>query len=81
MHSKPIYFFQKPLASNITVCPRAILTSDPNLLFSVVPILLVLPLFQQYFFKLTGRVYLGPLTMSIIFVIMLLSNSVYYYPL
>ena len=52
-----------------------------NLLFSVVPILLVLPLFQQYFFKLTGRVYLGPLTMSIIFVIMLLSNSVYYYPL
>ena len=52
-----------------------------NLLFAVVPILLVLPLFQQYFFKLTGRVYLGPLTMSIIFVIMLLSNSVYYYPL
>ena len=52
-----------------------------NLLFAVVPILLVLPLFQQYFFNLTGRVYLGPLTMSIIFVIMLLSNSVYYYPL
>ena len=28
--------------------------------FSVIPILLVLPLFQQYFFKLTGRAYLGP---------------------
>ena len=52
-----------------------------NLLFAVVPILLVLPFFQSYFFRLTGRVYLGPLTMSIIFVIMLLSNSVYYYPL
>ena len=51
-----------------------------NLLFAVVPILIILPFFQQYFFELTGRVYLGPLTMSIIFVIMLLSNSVYYYP-
>ena len=52
-----------------------------NLLFAVVPILLVLPFFQKYFFSLTGKVYLGPLTMSIIFVIMLLSNSVYYYPI
>ena len=52
-----------------------------NLLFAVVPILLILPLFQQFFFKITGRVYLGPLTMSLVFVIMLLSNSVYYYPL
>ena len=52
-----------------------------NLLFAVVPILLVLPFFQKHFFELTGRVYLGPFTMSIIFVIMLLSNSVYYYPI
>ena len=52
-----------------------------NLLFAVVPILLVLPFFHKFFFELTGRIYLGPLTMSLIFVIMLLSNSVYYYPL
>ncbi len=52
-----------------------------NLLFAVVPILLMLPFFQKFFFELTGRIYLGPLTMSLIFVIMLLSNSVYYYPL
>ena len=51
-----------------------------NLLFAIVPILLILPLFQQFFFKITGRVYLGPMAMAIIFVIMLLSNSVYYYP-
>ena len=52
-----------------------------NLLFSIIPILLVLPYFQKYFFSLTGKIYLGPLTMSIVFVIMLLSNSVYYYPI
>ena len=51
-----------------------------NLLFAIVPILLILPLFQQFFFKITGRIYLGPMAMAIIFVIMLLSNSVYYYP-
>ena len=52
-----------------------------NLLFSVVPILLVLPFFQKFFFEQTGSIYLGPLTMTLIFVIMLLSNSVYYYPI
>ena len=51
-----------------------------NLLFAIIPILLVLPFFQRFFFNMTGRVYLGPITMSIIFVVMLLSNSVYYYP-
>ena len=52
-----------------------------NLLFSVVPILLVLPFFQKFFFEQTGSIYLIPLTMTLIFVIMLLSNSVYYYPI
>ena len=38
-----------------------------NLLFSVVPILLVLPFFQKFFFEHTGSVYLGPLTMTQLF--------------
>ena len=52
-----------------------------NLLFAVVPIMLVLPFFQRYFFNLTGKVYLGPITMSLIFLMILLSNTVCYFPL
>ena len=52
-----------------------------NLLFGIIPIILVLPLFHQSFFKLTGNVYLGPITMSLIFITILLSNTVCYFPL
>jgi MFS family permease len=52
-----------------------------NLLFAVVPIMFILPFFHRYFFRLTGRIYLGPLTMCMIFIMILLSNTVCYTPL
>ena len=52
-----------------------------NLLFGIIPIILVLPLFHHSFFNLTGSVYLGPITMSLIFITILLSNTVCYFPL
>jgi len=52
-----------------------------NLLFAVVPIMFVLPYFNRYFFCLTGRIYLGPITMCLIFISLLLSNTVCYIPL
>jgi hypothetical protein len=52
-----------------------------NLLFAVVPIMFVLPYFHRYFFNMTGRIYLGPMTMCLIFILILLSNTVCYTPL
>jgi len=52
-----------------------------NLLFAVVPIMFVLPYFNRYFFRMTGRIYLGPMTMCLIFIMILLSNTVSYTPL
>ena len=52
-----------------------------NLLFAVVPIMFVLPFYHRLFFRMTGRVYLGPLTTSLVFVMILLTNTVCYIPL
>ena len=52
-----------------------------NLLFAVVPIMFVLPYFHRYFFRMTGRIYLGPMTMCLVFIMILLSNTVCYVPL
>jgi hypothetical protein len=52
-----------------------------NLLFAVVPMMFVLPYFNRYFFRLTGRIYLGPMTTCLVFVMILLSNTVVYLPL
>ncbi|WP_148073000.1 poly(ethylene terephthalate) hydrolase family protein [Bythopirellula goksoeyrii] len=52
-----------------------------NLLFAVVPIMFILPYFNRYFFRLTGRIYLGPMTTCLVFVMILLSNTVCYIPL
>lgn len=52
-----------------------------NLLFAVVPIMFVLPYFHRYFFRMTGRIYLGPVTMCLIFIAILLSNTVSYTPM
>ena len=52
-----------------------------NLLFAVVPIMFVLPFYHRLFFRMTGRVYLGPLTTCLVFVMILLSNTVCYIPL
>ena len=52
-----------------------------NLLFGIVPIMIILPIYHRYFFNLTGSVYLGPMTMVLIFIMILLSNTVCYFPL
>ena len=52
-----------------------------NLLCAVVPMMFVLPYFNRHFFRLTGRLYLGPMTTCLIFVMILLSNTVCYLPL
>ncbi|MBI5771809.1 MAG: alpha/beta hydrolase fold domain-containing protein [Verrucomicrobia bacterium] len=52
-----------------------------NLLFAVVPMMFVLPYFNRFFFRMTGRIYLGPMTTCLVFIMILLSNTVCYLPL
>jgi hypothetical protein len=52
-----------------------------NLLFGVVPMMFVLPYFNRLFFRMTGRIYLGPMVTCLIFVMILISNTVIYLPL
>ena len=52
-----------------------------NLLFAVVPMMFVLPYLNRYFFNMTGRIYLGPMTAGLIFIMILISNTVIYLPL
>jgi fermentation-respiration switch protein FrsA (DUF1100 family) len=52
-----------------------------NLLFAVVPMMFVLPYFNRFFFRMTGRIFLGPMTICLIFMMILLSNTVCYLPL
>jgi hypothetical protein len=52
-----------------------------NLLFAVVPMMFVLPYFNRYFFRMTGRIYLGPLVTCFVFIMILLTNTVVYLPL
>jgi len=49
-----------------------------NLLFAVVPMMFVLPYFNRYFFRLTGSIWLGPMITSMIFIMVLISNTVFY---
>lgn len=52
-----------------------------NLLFGVVPMMFILPYFHRYFYRMTGRMYLGPMITCLVFVMILLSNTVCYFPL
>jgi len=52
-----------------------------NLLFAVVPMMFVLPYFNRYFFNMTGRIYLGPMVTCLVFIMILLTNTVVYLPL
>jgi hypothetical protein len=51
-----------------------------NLLFAVVPMMFVLPYFNRCFFRMTGRIYLGPMVSCLVFVMILISNTVIYLP-
>ena len=52
-----------------------------NLLFGIIPMMFLLPYFHRFFFRLTGRVYLGPMVTCLIFIMMLLTETVCYIPL
>jgi hypothetical protein len=52
-----------------------------NLLFAVVPMMFVLPYFNRYFFRMSGRIYLGPMVTCLVFIMILLTNTVCYLPL
>ncbi len=52
-----------------------------NLLFAVVPMMFVMPYFHRYIFLMTGRTLLGPLITVFIFIMILLSNTVCYFPI
>jgi hypothetical protein len=51
-----------------------------NLLFAVVPMMFFLPYFNRYFFRMTGSIYLGPMVSCLIFVMILITNTVIYLP-
>ncbi len=52
-----------------------------NLLFGVVPMMFVLPYFNRYFYQMTGRIYLGPMVTCLVFIMILITNTVIYIPL
>ncbi len=52
-----------------------------NILFGLIPMMFILPIFNRIFFRMTGRVYLGAMITCFIFIMMMLSNSVAYIPI
>ncbi|MCH4201465.1 MAG: alpha/beta hydrolase [Bacilli bacterium] len=52
-----------------------------NILFTLIPVMFLMPFFNRWFYKISGNSYLGPIIICIIFVIMSLNNSVAYIPL
>ena len=52
-----------------------------NLLLGVIPMMFILPYFNRAFFRLTGKVWLGPMVTCLIFIMMMLTNNVCYIPL
>ena len=52
-----------------------------NLLFGIVPMMFILPIFNRAFFKITGRSYLGPLVTCLVFIMILSTNTVIYLPI
>ncbi len=52
-----------------------------NLLFGIVPMMFFLPYFNRVFFQMTGRIYLGPVITCLIFIMILSTNTVIYFPI
>ena len=52
-----------------------------NLLFGIVPMMFILPIFNRAFFKITGRSYLGPLVTCLVFIMILSTITVIYLPI
>ncbi len=52
-----------------------------NQLFSIIPMMILLPLMNRYFFNKTGRAWLGPLVTCVIFIAMTGAATTIYYAL
>jgi hypothetical protein len=52
-----------------------------NLLLGVTPMMFILPYFNRYFFRLTGKIYLGAMVTCLIFIMMMLTSNICYIPL
>lgn len=52
-----------------------------NMLFTIIPMMAALPLFNRFFFNKTGRAWIGPMVICVIFVIMTGSGTTIYYAL
>lgn len=52
-----------------------------NMLQSLLPMMIVLPLFNRAFYHATGRVWLGPIVTTTVFALMALGGSVAYIPM
>lgn len=52
-----------------------------NLLWGVVPMMILLPIFNRYFYNKTGKVYLGAFVSCMIFIMITMLNTVTYLPL
>jgi len=52
-----------------------------NMLWSVIPMMAILPLFNRFFFKKTGQPYVGAFVTVLIFIMMMMMNSVAYIPM
>jgi hypothetical protein len=51
-----------------------------NILFTLIPVMFLMPFFNRWFYKLSGNTYLGPIVICFIFVISAINNSVAYIP-
>jgi hypothetical protein len=52
-----------------------------NIVFGLIPMMFLLPIFNRYFYNRTGSVYAGALVTCLIFIMMTITNSVCYFPL
>ncbi len=51
-----------------------------NILFTLLPVMFLMPFFNRWFYKLSGNSYLGPIIICAIFVLFAISSSVAYIP-
>jgi len=52
-----------------------------NIMFGLIPMMFILPIFNRFFFNRTGQVYAGAMIACFIFIMMTITNSVCYFPL
>ena len=52
-----------------------------NMVFALIPMMFLLPIYNRIFYKMTNRVYLGPIITCMIFVTMTITASVVYFPI